>query len=936
MIYPTFRRFAGRTIALALAAALAFGAAAQAADRYEAALRQFQNHEYEIAVISLKNELQSDPGNLPALVLLGRTYLRLGNGRAAAQVLERARGAGADEALIIIALGRAYLQQDQYQRLLKEISPQGRPDKLKTEILTLHGDAYLAMGDLDKAKETFNHAIAMGGLSAGPRVGLARVALSRGRPSVAADYLSKAMFIDRDNADAWYFQGEVRRMQGSPADAVENYARALAIEPRHLSARLSRTAMLIDLNRNDEARVDLEFLNEHRGANPQIAYLDALLLSREGKMREAEAVLAETAARLDEVDAKALRNNAAVMLLAGVVANAQGKREQAREHLERFIVLEPRHPLARRLLGLILAQQGEGEAAVKMLTEALGYAPDDPAIHTALGVAYRQTGDFAQSVSAFTRAVELAPKASAVRIELARTRLAAGQINTALTDLEFVARGAGPYAADAGVLLARTHLRRRHLDAAEVAVDAAIQADPKNVPGLLIQGDVRLAKGEATLAGAAFQHALELDAGNLLARYGLAAAALRQGDTRAAAQQYEAILDQQKSELRAMIGLSSVARRENRQEEAVRWLEKARASDRTAVAPQLQLVALHLSNSDTARAMDAAERLVDAAPTSIDALDALARVQAADGKAEAARQTYRQAALLPGVTAQRLTAIAFAQLGIRDVEGARSTLKTTLDRNPGFLPAETAMVAADTADKAFGAARTRAEQLQADYPNKALGPELLGDVMMAMGRYEQAINAYSLAMERERSARRAVKLSQAQSNAGQTQAGLKGLEDWRSEHPDDDVVQRPIAAAYMASGKLAEAQAIYEQLLAKNPDDSRILNDLAWLYQKRGDPKALPTAEKAYELDPSDAGTLDTYGWVLVESGQPERGLKILRKAETRASEHPWIRYHIALALSRLNRDGEARDLLEKLLRSSAGFSGEAEAKSLLARLSGG
>ena len=112
-----------------------------------------------------------------------------------------------------------------------------------------------------------------------------------------------------------------------------------------------------------------------------------------------------------------------------------------------------------------------------------------------------------------------------------------------------------------------------------------------------------------------------------------------------------------------------------------------------------------------------------------------------------------------------------------------------------------------------------------------------------------------------------------------------------------------------------------------------LLNNLAVCYQHLGDPRALPTAEVAYNVAPEDASVVDSYGWILTEHGRLEEGLALLRDAYARASTSPAIRYHIGLALARLGRNVEAQEEVEAALAASESFSARDEAVSLLARI---
>jgi Tfp pilus assembly protein PilF len=87
------------------------------------------------------------------------------------------------------------------------------------------------------------------------------------------------------------------------------------------------------------------------------------------------------------------------------------------------------------------------------------------------------------------------------------------------------------------------------------------------------------------------------------------------------------------------------------------------------------------------------------------------------------------------------------------------------------------------------------------------------------------------------------------------------------------------------------------------------------------------------EIAPNEPGFLDTYGWVLAENGDPERGLKILRDAYTRQSTNEEIRYHIALTLVRMERGEAARRELSAAIASERSFPSKNEAVALLQKL---
>ena len=94
-------------------------------------------------------------------------------------------------------------------------------------------------------------------------------------------------------------------------------------------------------------------------------------------------------------------------------------------------------------------------------------------------------------------------------------------------------------------------------------------------------------------------------------------------------------------------------------------------------------------------------------------------------------------------------------------------------------------------------------------------------------------------------------------------------------------------------------------------NNGAVLNNLAWLYfqEKNEKKRALGLAKKAYQLVPDNVAILDTYGWLLLETGSLEQGLRLLHKA-AKASKHNSIHYHLAVALARTgDKDAAVEEL---------------------------
>jgi predicted Zn-dependent protease len=146
------------------------------------------------------------------------------------------------------------------------------------------------------------------------------------------------------------------------------------------------------------------------------------------------------------------------------------------------------------------------------------------------------------------------------------------------------------------------------------------------------------------------------------------------------------------------------------------------------------------------------------------------------------------------------------------------------------------------------------------------------------------------------------------------------------------LAQRALAETLHAAGDLLKAKAVYEDLMARTPDDPAVLNNLAELYGALGDVRSLILARRAHELAPNDPAVMDTLGWALVRAGQPEKGLAYLRDAISRLATSGEIRYHLAVALEDLGREDEAFHELSTALEQN-GLVSRVDAERRLARL---
>ena len=99
------------------------------------------------------------------------------------------------------------------------------------------------------------------------------------------------------------------------------------------------------------------------------------------------------------------------------------------------------------------------------------------------------------------------------------------------------------------------------------------------------------------------------------------------------------------------------------------------------------------------------------------------------------------------------------------------------------------------------------------------------------------------------------------------------------------------------------------------------------------DARSLNMAKKAYEQAVDSPEIEDTYGWILLQSGEKKRALLHLQNSASKAPGNPDIRYHLAKAMYDNGQHQRAKKELDRLLHDFSGFSEQASAEELSEKL---
>jgi putative PEP-CTERM system TPR-repeat lipoprotein len=884
----------------------------------------FNDGNYNAAEIELKSLLQADPNLQTARIMLAQIYLRSGNGAAAEKELRRAIDLGASADELRFDLAEAKLQQQRFAEVLESLDVETLPAKDRARALALRGRAHLALQETEAAKRAFADATALDPADREAAAGLIQLAMMDGDIETAD--VASALLLERypREPDVMLLRAEVERRAERPEAAVALLGDVLELEPENLRALLGRATMLVSLQRFDEARADLERVDSLQPNTVIVSYLRGVMAFYDRDWEQAGEHL--------QLVLSAQPGHMQSQLLMGIVSYAQDDLQLAEEYLSRINAEMPDNLQAAKVLAATRLKLREPDKAVEVLESIADGA--DPQVMALLGSAYMLAGEQQQGQEWLSRAVEMAPDVAALRTQLALTLIAGGDMGGAISELES-AVDLGQEVLQADVLLVLAKLKEQRYEEAIAASEALEARRPESPVAFNLTGLAFLAQGKLDEARARFDKALELDPEFTTALMNLARVEVASEDLAGAENQYQRALAKDPSNLAALLGMAAVAELRGDDASMLEWLNKAQDANASATQPGLLLSRYYIERKEYLKALTAANDLAARFPDNPDALEMLGRAQTLADDPSGAIRTFDQILEMRPDDPRIYYLKGGAQWKTDALRAAQGSFERAIELKPDFVDARVALASVLVAAEDYAAAREVARGLQQDFADQPLGYRIQGTVEMAARNPAGAVQPFRQALDLAPSPALVRQLAEAYARADRANDAIALLEDWSRQQPEDLASQAMLAMLLHGEDMPDRALPIYERLYNAGQSNILILNNLAWILHERGDPRALEIAGKAYELDPNRPEVADTFGWILFNTGERDKGLSILQQAHLAFPTQTEIAYHTAWALSDAGRGAEAMPILRRLLREHPNSEQADDAQALLEKLGG-
>lgn len=892
-------------------------------DHFKAGIALQKSGDLKGAAIELKNLLQLQPGNGEARLQLGRIHFANGDFQAADKELKKALELGVNDPELLPLQARTLLILNQPQRVLDEINEKAQAaPEINAAILALRARAQLLLNNQAEAEKLLADADARFAGGAESLVSRAILALTQKKTEEALVFVDQALLKSAQRADLWVMKGDLLRLLKRNEEALAAYAKAKAIEPGNISAHLVSAQIHLESGALDKTEADLKALRKYAPNNVMGRYLEAYVDFRHSRFSEADAKLQDVF--------RATPNFLPAHLLGGAVKLALNNREAAKAHLEKVLAAAPQHPLARKLMAATLADLGDVALARKML-DSFGDAGNDPMLNSLQGELALRQGDFAQARKYLENAGGASQQSARHFTELAASRMGTGDESGAIEALRKAAE-LDTASAKPDILLVLAHLKEKRYDQAFKAVDKLETERPNDPLVENLRGTIYAAKDDKVQARANFSKALQINPAYFPAASNLALLDVMEKNSKAARGRFEALLKHAPEESRAWLALAALDAQEKDEAAYLKHLEQAKKANSKNVQPHLLLSRYWLGKREAGKALAAAREGLDATGRiEFQEFIGLAQLQQQDlTNALAAFSRWAEVSPTNPMAHFRLAQL---QMLTKDNDGALKSLQKTTELRPEFVDAMMAKAILLGQMGRSPEAIKIARNLQTAHPKTAAGFLAEAEVLFNEKKYIDAGKLFAKASQISGQGEPLTRAFQAYVKAGQAAEGERLLQQWLKEHPSDAPLRHQLALVQLNENRQREAADNYQILVKANPKDFVAQNNLAWLLSELKAPNALAVAEQAYKLSPEDPGVQDTLGWILVNAGQTQRGLGLLKKAFAKAPQSLDIHWHLAAALAKAGDRGNALANLEILLGKDRDFTQKQEAIKLFNQL---
>ncbi|MBV5339596.1 MAG: PEP-CTERM system TPR-repeat protein PrsT [Deltaproteobacteria bacterium] len=815
--------------------------------------------------------------------------------------------------------------------------------------------AYLSEGKYELAEKEFQKVKRLNPAQAGIQLELAKLYNGQRKPDLAISQAEEYMTSKPDSADALEIIGIAYGIKNLPQTAETFFMRALQKDPEKLSAKLELAALKVRQGKTEQARVLLGDVIKDNPRNSRANYLLAdieialgrkdvalILFKKLGEINPADPIAPYKAGLLHfEMEHLTIAETIAGELIKKFPANSEGYRLKGmtsyrkKDYLEAISALQNANKLQPSVvgyyfLGLSLFGKGDLESALNQFRQILDRTPNFHQARLLTGMVLLQQKRFDDAISELTKLLEADDKNPQGHNLLGNAYMAKGQYEEGMKEL-----------------------------------DMAIKMEPRLIDAYLKKGIFHFSQGKTAEVEVDLKTAIRIAPEILNTRLILSSFYEHQNDRAKALATLNEGLSGKKCDAVLYYAMARIMFADKKPNEAIHYLKKAKEFNPGAVAPHVILAGYYTGISDTGRALNEYQEVLQIEPGNVKAMLQMAALLNSSKRDKEALAWYMRAKEIRDPLAYLEFAHYYEKKGntekallILDEAGRyiprsadimeqkvrlylkagqyKEALKTCDDIEP--ISPELAIsrrVSVYTTMKKMPEAIKEAGRAIALKPDSSDGYKLLASVYQGQNNTGLAIETLKKGILRDgNNPKTALALAALYAKSGNHSLSLKTCDDILRKQPNYAPAFFTQGTVLEAKGDKKEAINKYRKALAQSSNYAAPLNNLAYLYLDGYGTKeeALHLAERAIALEPGNPVIMDTFGFALLKNNRHQEAREYLEKALALLPGDPTIRYHISLLNHHSVDKKQAVEQLRILPRAER-FAGRSQDKKILAGL---
>jgi tetratricopeptide (TPR) repeat protein len=830
--------------------------------------------QYRAAIIEAKNAIQLMPDTPDGYIGLARIYNEIG-AYAATQtmlmpVVDRLPAVSTE-------LANSHFLNKKYLTAINTTTTYpadaSRPeDKQRQAWLNAMSNIYL--GNKDGYEVALNEFTAVGGKDSDAKFIVANYLLSKGEIENSKATLIEVLAAAPENIDALITIANVNIYLKDLDGAERHLTQALGLLKKTdiMSSKRSQiismlTDTLIQQGRTSEAYTYQKLLADANpeGSAAQQRFNDAMELYQQGKFVEAETILRELREQFP--------NDKNTGTLLGLIEYQQGSNRQAEDLFDEFIDPETATPSVLQAAALVKFRNNQIDDAVALLKTAAESQPNNPVVLATYGLALLDKDPKStEGVIVLEKSLALDPRQQRIRIALANRHLALDQREQAVAQLQ-KAYQEQPNDFYIQQSYFKALLGNEQNEKLEEEIALFKDKNPENSRGYFFAGWYEFQQKNYKESEQQFEKAISVrdSSEKNLSYAGLAQLYEAQGLTQKSITSWQLALEEDPG---MVVGYT-------------RWFAQMRKLNRDSEA-----LAFVLSLEEKTARWEPSVVLAQIYASKNQLVDAIKHV-------EVALERSKQ-----GANVKQLAANLYRMQGVQyrsqnKLTEARESLMRAVKLQPENASFLGNLIETEIAAKNIPEAQKLLDQFIKIPENEGERLFLQGLIRFAEDKKDEGIQLYMDSWTAKPLESVAEQIFAYHQKAGEKAKAEEFLKSWIETFPNSKTASLMMAVTAQSKNEVDDALVWYEKSVELNPNMPAALNNLAWLYYERKDPRALEYAKKAYDMAPNTAPIVDTYGWILVEKGELAKGIELLSKAVQLDPESKEIADHLREAKSR-------------------------------------